>query len=815
MGVRDRLTEWLDIRDSEFRILVLSVLGAFFIMGFAVLAVALRDAFYLGYFSADTLPYILYASLVLGLPAVAAFSRLMARRPPHSVMRTVVALSSGGLLLIYALVLAPGPPLDPRLASVVFYLWTVVAALLLTSGFWIIVSDVFAVREAKRLFGLISAGGAMGTLVTGLSLSALLTTLEPVHLIPLLVVFLLLAQVTLEVMPRDRLGRGHRHGSHAARGSMEGVRALTSNRHLLLIAGIVLLTSAASYIVTWQLQDAIQVTATAEAAQAGLVGVEAIASVNTRIASFMGAFRGWTGGLAFVIQVFVASRILAGAGVAWSLALLPLALLFGSAGMLIAPGLVMATVVRGADNTLGKSLYRTVAELLWIPVSPALRRRTKAFIDSMVNSAGDGMGALIVLLWVTLGQFPSRFLSAFVIGAALLLLGLSRAMGAQYFITLRNRLEQSGNDANVLEEAGLYRADRLGATLTRMDITRVLSTTGIQLDGPTAPLADLTRQQTRDQGPETPSDLLRSGEPVLIERALTSREAWKNEDLPYLVPLLARDAWLRPAIRALADHGVAGVPYLSSVLGDDHADFVLRRRIPRVLARIDHPDADQALIDALGAGRFEVRYRVALALYRRSQEGMRKSAGNWEKEVWTAIRAQLGREKPVWELARLLDAEVDDGFVERRVGLRGELSLEHTFRMLSLVLDRDTVRAAYHGIILNDPELNSFALEYLEQALPSDVRNRLWPFIGDLSAIRQWVSQGLARLIVSGITLSLALITLVLMNAAMGAAMAANLLTLFLFYELMTLSTYPLVTHHGTDAAKRAGRIYLGILLST
>ena len=51
--------------------------------------------------------------------------------------------------------------------------------------------------------------------------------------------------------------------------------------------------------------------------------------------------------------------------------------------------------------------------------------------------------------------------------------------------------------------------------------------------------------------------------------------------------------------------------------------------------------------------------------------------------------------------------------------------------------------------------------------------------------------------------------------AAMGAALAANLLTLFLFYELMTLSTYPLVTHHETEAAKRAGRTYLGILLST
>jgi len=758
MGVRERFTEWLDIRSTEFRILVLSVLGAFFIMGFAVLAASLRDAFYLVFFEASTLPYILYASLLLGLPVVAVFSRLMASRAPHSVMRAVVVLVSGGLLLVYALVLLPGPILDPRPAAVLFYLWTVVAALLLTSGFWIIVSDVFAVREAKRLFGLISAGGAMGTLVTGLSISMLLRVIRPIHLIPLLVVFLLLALVTLEMMPRDRLGRDRRQGKQPGQGALKTVRDIWSSRHLRLIAGIVLLASAASYVVTWQLQEAIQVTATTEAALAGLTGADAVTAVDTRIASFMGAFRGWTGGLAFVIQVFVASRILAGAGIAWSLALLPLALLFGSAGMLIVPGLVMATLVRGADNTLGKSVHRTVAELLWIPVSPVLRRRAKAFIDSMVNSAGDGLGGLIVLLWVTLGQFPSRFLSVFVILAALLLLGLSRAMGTQYFVTLRSRLEQSGNEADVLEEAGLDRADRLGATLTRLDITRVLATTGIQIDMPRERTPGHAQTPAPDPDSLTPSELLRSGEPVLIERALLTPQAWTAEDLPHLVPLLARDGWLGPAVRALAAYGVEGVPYLASVLGDDTADFVLRRRIPRVLARIDHPDADRALIDALGAGRFEVRYRVALALYQRRLESMQESSGDWEGEVWAAVRAQLGREKPVWELARLLDAEADDGFVERRVGLRGELSLEHTFRLLSLVLDRNTVRAAYHGIILNDPELKSFALEYLEQVLPRDVRDRLWPFIGDLSASAEQralrnLDDVVADLLVTGATL--------------------------------------------------------------
>jgi len=52
-------------------------------------------------------------------------------------------------------------------------------------------------------------------------------------------------------------------------------------------------------------------------------------------------------------------------------------------------------------------------------------------------------------------------------------------------------------------------------------------------------------------------------------------------------------------------------------------------------------------------------------------------------------------------------------------------------------------------------------------------------------------------------------------GAVMGVAFADNLLTLFIFYEVLTLSTYPLVTHSGTEAAKKGGRTYLGILLGT
>ncbi len=55
----------------------------------------------------------------------------------------------------------------------------------------------------------------------------------------------------------------------------------------------------------------------------------------------------------------------------------------------------------------------------------------------------------------------------------------------------------------------------------------------------------------------------------------------------------------------------------------------------------------------------------------------------------------------------------------------------------------------------------------------------------------------------------------VAISSALAVAFAGNMLTLFTAYEVLSLSTYPLVTHSGTEEAKRAGRIYLGILMGT
>jgi multicomponent Na+:H+ antiporter subunit D len=47
-------------------------------------------------------------------------------------------------------------------------------------------------------------------------------------------------------------------------------------------------------------------------------------------------------------------------------------------------------------------------------------------------------------------------------------------------------------------------------------------------------------------------------------------------------------------------------------------------------------------------------------------------------------------------------------------------------------------------------------------------------------------------------------------SSTIGIALAGNLITFLMFYEMLTLSTYPLVVHRGTPESMRAGRIYIG-----
>lgn len=723
-----RVEEWLNVRPGEGRLVVVSFAGAFLLMAVVVLGRTLREAMYLDLFLPSTLPYVMGASVVAGLVAAAAFGRALARRSPRTVLRDTLLAFAAGLLALRVL----AEPAGPAPAVVAFYLLTSVGSLLVTSGFWLLISESFAVREAKRLFGLVSAGGTLGWLVAAFSVKPLLKVVAERDLVLALAGLVGLVLVLLARFPKPA-GASTAAPDAATRSGAE-LRLDLRTPHVRLIAAIVLLIGAASAVIDFQFK---------EAAYARFGGGPALAG-------FFGDFYAWTGGLAFFVQLLLTTRVMARAGIAWSVALVPAVLALGSAAMLAAPGLVVATGLRGADNALRKSLFRSVIEFLWVPVPTAVRRRTKTLVDTVSDSAGQGLGALLVFLWVTLPGLASRWLSAFTIALFGLLIVLAWRIAGTYFSTLRSRLAVAGESPDgVLAEAAGGR-ELLGATLSRLDITRVLGPEGLEAirpflvarSAPTRPRGGAGEQaaaESEDPGPagEAPADVLRWGDVGRITELLRREGVRDPELVPVLARLLARDRLVESAVASLVEIGRPAVPGLAEILADETGDFVIRRRVPQVLLRIPGEEADRALVDGLGSGRFEIRYRSAVALARRRSRGTSEWTGPKRQAIWEAVRAELGRGRAVWEMTRLLDDARPDPFVERRVGVRGELSLEHTFRLLSLVLDAEPIRAAYRALLSADGEARSFALEYLEQVLPPDVRDRLWPFIGDLSAAQE------------------------------------------------------------------------------
>ena len=714
------LSRWLNVRPHEVRPVALLFGSAFLMLAFSVLARSLRESIYITVFPVETLPYITAAVALLSVPVVGVFARQLARHDPRRVLVTVVLVLSFGIALLSSIAIGVAP------ASVAFYLWTDLGTLVLTSGFWVMTAEYFPVRGAKRLFGVIGAGGTAGYMVMGNATAWLEARLGFALLIPGLVVILalfLLTQLLLPALERTRERGDDRAGSRSA--VREGLTLVWRTPHLRTIAAIVASATIASTLIDYQFKEL------------------AVTSLTTReqLVGFFGAFYGWTGALSLVIQLLLAARIMASSGIAVSIAVLPSVLLLGAAGLFVLPSLLVATLVRGADNSLRKSLHRSVLEVLYVPLPSALRRKTKTLIDSVVDAMAGGFGSAIVFLWVTLSGLPSRYLSLF----ALVVLGYfiyqSLRMGKLYRQTISHQLVEGGTPGE-----GIARLDQsllMTATFSQIDLQSALAE--MRTDAASVPGEVRAAEAIGPEGPPgfyagstaASADVLQrlaSSSPAEVVQAMQEIDVWTEAHVPALLRLLARDALSRRAIAVLSDMQDIPTPYLASELANEAGDFVIRRRIPRVFARAGGQDADAALLGALTANRFEIRYRAASALMSRRQADLPTADVDRGEILWRAVRAELGRERPVWELQRLLDTwDKDDDSVSGRAQHRGALSLKHTFRLLSLVLDPDAVRAAYQGIESNDERLLGLALEYLEQVLPDDVRERLWPFIGDLT----------------------------------------------------------------------------------
>ena len=719
------LNTWLNIRSGELRPLLLATTGAFFLLSFTILTRSLRESLFLASQPIEKLPLMTGAVVLFSLPLVGRFSQLMGRHRPRRVLSRLTLLVVAGLLALGKLL-----PHQPW-AIPALYLWTAMGSLLMASGFWMVAAELFPLRGAKRLFSLISAGGTLGAMVTGLSLSWLTRQVDLNLLVLLSAVPPLLFLLSIYLLPG---GEKEPLPLPATKGPplLEAARTTWREKHLRLMAGIIFVATTVMTLVDFQFKDLAQ---------------ERL-SDGSELAAFLGAFYGAAGFLALLLQVFLAGRLLERRGVGFSLGVPAVILLLGGGGVLLYPTLAAATALRGADYVLRKSLFRPTMEVLFVSVPTRFRRLTKTFVDSLVDSAAEGFGSLVIIVWLSVLHLPDGGLMFLVIALCLVYLSLTRLMNRSYFRTITDRLQEevgrtraAGDEETAPREGDGADQDihltgnLLRATFTNLDLSHLRD--------------EYAPPETTGKHPEPSSQTQELETRILAElagdndaqvlRTLGELDTLQPEHLDLAIRLMARDGTFKAVARVLCKFSEQTVPGLAKILRDEKTDFVIRRRIPEILASVGGAEADDALLDVLTDNRFEVRYRAAVALLSRRRKGLPLSGRDWSILVWHAVSLEVRKDRPLWELQRLLDDfEVeDDDLITLKVGVRGELSLEHTFRLLSLVLDPEQVRAAYHGVIFDDPELKSFALEYLEMVLPRSIRERLWFFIGDVSEQRR------------------------------------------------------------------------------
>lgn len=672
-------------------------------------AKATRDAMFLSSFGVERLPAMLVASALVSIVFVFATTRALSLTSPGRLIPIAFAVS--GTLLAGEWVLAASAA---PLAAVAVYLHLATFGSVLVSGFWSLASERFDPRSAKQRISRIAGAGTLGGLLGGVAAERVAALLGVATMLPLLALLHFACALWVRRMrPREEPTRRGDASGEAER-LAPALRVVSASPYLRSLAGLVLLGSVGGALVDYVFKS------------------QAVIEYGSGVPlmRFFAAFYTGTGLLAFLVQISIGRTSLERLGPARTVAALPLAVLAGGASSLLAPGLMSAAGMRGAESVARGSLYRLGYELLFTPLAPGQRRATKTLLDVGLDRLGDVVGGGLVR--AALFVSPQGWLTAvtgMVVAVGLASVWIVCGLGRGYRDALKSSMLSRAEAIGVASVA----VPVLGAA-DPLDTGLFLLTMGVAAPAPAG--SDKTPAPKAVEGGLRSVDpvverlqALRSGDPPAVRRAL-SDGSLDPLLVPQAISLLAWDEVCEDAVRALVGTAPRITGQLADSLLDPAQEFATRRRIPRVLAEARTQRAVEALLRGLDDKRFEVRFGCGRALARALSADPELRIA--EEQVYAVVLREAAADRTVWESRRLLDSTeepTEPSDLDDFVRARGSRSLEHVFRMLSLALPGEPLRVAFRGLHTEDELLRGTALEYLESVLPAAVRDSLWPFL--------------------------------------------------------------------------------------
>lgn len=684
------------MRGPNARAAVLVAATATLMIAQQIAGKAARDALFLGAFGIAALPTMFLATAAAAVAVAPLGSRLLSKLTPARAVPLAFGVSA---TLMVAQAVAAG--LAPRVCAVTLYLHNALVNALIASWFWSLVGERFDPRTARREMHVMLGGATLGGLLGGLIAERVAATAGVTALLAALAAIHAVCALAARRVARDVPRAPGAEPAVAAAAASPGVPR--SSSYVRDLAALVCLGATVATLVDYYFKSE----------------VLAAYPQGATLVRFFAVFYGVTSAVSFLVQVAVTPVLLSRLGPARTLATLPAALIAGSAGALAVPGLASAVVLRGAEASIAPSAYRSGYELLFNPLPPAEKRRIKPVIDVGFDRLGDALGGgVLAILVAVVGHAPRVVLLPAVVVLSLATMWLDRRLLRGYAGSLERSLRERGAHLDV-------------------STTRTTSLASV-----TVPATDAAGSAPGPVGADAPARevdpilgriaALRSGDDAAVRAAL--HEAPLDAALvPHAVSLLAWDAVASDALSALRKIAASCTGQLVDAMLSPDESFAVRRRLPRVLSELDSPRALDGLIRGLQDARFEVRYRCGRALARIHRRS--PAAAIDRQRVLDAVRREVSVDRGVWESQRLLDRSEDvdgeRGLADDFLRERSSRSLEHVFTLLSLALPSKPVEVAFRGLHCDDEMLRGTALEYLEGALPADVRSSLWPFLED------------------------------------------------------------------------------------
>ncbi len=276
-----------------------------------------------------------------------------------------------------------------------FFIWVSVYNLFIVSVFWSFMADTFSNEQAKRLFGVIAAGGTAGALAGPLLTTVLVVHVGPVNLLPVSAALLAWTVVCIHrliawkqsaaaISPaagavRDR-ATTDRPVEKAMGGSIfAGVGLVLRSSYLAGICLLIVLFSSLATFLYFQ--------------QAQIVR-DRFDDPATRTAVFA-AMDFSVNAITLFFQVFLTGRMVRKIGMGWTLALIPLLLMIGFLALGAAPVLAVIVVVQVLRRAGNYAVMRPAREMLYVVLSREEKYKAKNFIDTVVYRGGDAVSAWV------------------------------------------------------------------------------------------------------------------------------------------------------------------------------------------------------------------------------------------------------------------------------------------------------------------------------------------------------------------------------------------------------------------------------------